>query len=414
LFELLRKAEYDPACEIIGNAINTTGKEDAFLVNLLTAAHKIVKACGECRSSAALHRDAIGSITQHEKGLRDELNGVLRLVAKHQGREGGETKAAYPKQPDSPEDRSGFGIGKRLQALLGRNRERPRTISGIRVEGSSLPGPSAVDAGASPGFHSADESATSKPRLAVYCLGPFQVYQQDELIEDWDGHKGTCILKYLVAHRKKSIAKDVIMDVLWPEADPDSARRNLHQAIYCLRQALRRADPGTRYIEFYNDRYNLAAQVDIWVDVEEFEEHVRAGRRLEAAGCAEEAAMEYGIAEVLYQGDFLEEDLYIDWPRPMRDRIRGMYLEAVDRLNQYYLQANELMAAIILCQKILAQDHCNENAHLRLMQCYLARGQRHLAVRQFHACRQVLKNELDLEPSEDIIRLYRSAIDVGA
>jgi two-component SAPR family response regulator len=83
------------------------------------------------------------------------------------------------------------------------------------------------------------------------------VYQNDQLIADWIGLKGQCVLKYLVAHRGRPIAKDILMDVLWPDADSDAARRNLHQAVYCLRQTLRRGHPDFEHIQFENDCYLL-------------------------------------------------------------------------------------------------------------------------------------------------------------
>jgi DNA-binding SARP family transcriptional activator len=76
-------------------------------------------------------------------------------------------------------------------------------------------------------------------------------------------------------------------------------------------------------------------------------------------------------------------------------------------LSEYYVQQAEYTAAIALCRKVLAQDNCYEEAHRRLMQCYLAQGQRHLAVRQYQTCMQALREELDLTPSEETVALYR-------
>lgn len=93
-----------------------------------------------------------------------------------------------------------------------------------------------------------------------------------------------------------------------------------------------------------------------------------------------------------------------------REQIRNSYLEITDRLSTYYADKGEYSATIALCQKILAQDNCFEAAHRRLMQSYLALGQRHLAVRQYHTCTQTLKAELDIAPSEEIESLYRQIV----
>jgi DNA-binding SARP family transcriptional activator len=257
------------------------------------------------------------------------------------------------------------------------------------------------------------EEVLGAPSLVVYCLGPFRVYQNDQLIADWIGLKGQCVLKYLVAHRGRPIAKDILMDVLWPDADSDAARRNLHQAVYCLRQTLRRGHPDFEHIQFENDCYLLNPEMDIWLDFEEFKRHVRAGRRLDAAGQLAEAIAEYSVAESLYQGDFLEEDLYEDWPRLQREHTRATYLDIVDRLSEHYVRQSEYTAATALCRKVLAQDNCYEEAHRRLIQCYLAQGQRHLAVRQYQSCVQALREELDLAPSEETAELYRRITDAA-
>jgi two-component SAPR family response regulator len=147
--------------------------------------------------------------------------------------------------------------------------------------------------------------------------------------------------------------------------------------------------------------------MELWFDFEEFQKHVQAGRRLESAGQPAEAMAEYGISEGLYQGDFLEEVLYEEWCRWQREQIRDMYLDISDRLSEYYLQNGEYAAAMALCQKELAGDTCYEQAHFRLMRCYLAQHQRHMAVRQYQICRELLKSELELEPSEETTALYR-------
>jgi len=245
------------------------------------------------------------------------------------------------------------------------------------------------------------------PSLAVYCLGAFRAYQDDQLIADWNGLKARSIFKYLLAHRGAPVVKDILMDLFWPDADPEAARRNLHQAIYSLRRTLRQGQPDFQHIQFENDCYLLNPETDIWVASEEFEKHVQVGRRLEAAGRFGEAMAAYGIAEGLYLGDFLKEDLYEDWSSLQRERMRNMYLDIADRLSEHYVGRGEYTAATALCQKVLAQDNCYEGAHRRLMRCYLAQGQRHLAVRQYQTCVETLKEELELAPSEETVTLYR-------
>ena len=218
------------------------------------------------------------------------------------------------------------------------------------------------------------------------------------------------IFKYLVGHDCKPIAKDVLMHVFWPDADSEAARRNLHQAIYSLRQTLKEPEPDYQHILYENDCYLFNPDLHIWLDYQEFEKHVKNGQRLIIAGQSNAAMQEFGTAQSLFQGKFLEEDLYEEWPRAKRERIQNLYLDIADRLSQHYFERGEFTIAIALCQRILGQDNCFEPAYYRLMRCYQAQGQRHLAIRYFLNCRKILEDELGLLPAVKTIELYRELV----
>jgi DNA-binding SARP family transcriptional activator len=120
------------------------------------------------------------------------------------------------------------------------------------------------------------------------------------------------------------------MSTFWPDADEESARRNVHQAIYNLRQALRLEWPTVSPIVLDNGRYRLNDHVAIWVDVEAFEERVRAGRALARDGKPKEAALTLASAIELYQGDFLAEDADEGWAIARREGLRREFIDAAD------------------------------------------------------------------------------------
>jgi DNA-binding SARP family transcriptional activator len=260
-----------------------------------------------------------------------------------------------------------------------------------------------------------DESKTQQEKtlfsLSVHCLGTFRVYQNGQLITDWKSLKARSIFKYLVAHYQTPIPNEVLMDVFWPDTEPAAARRNLHQAIYNLRQTLKQGCSKFQLIQFENDCYRLNPELSIWIDFVELEKHVKAGQCLEEAGQFIKAEIEYNLAEKLYQGEFLEEDLYEDWPVWQREYLRRVYSDLIDRLTRYYVERAEYTLAIRLCQKILARDNCHEEMHRRLMECYLVQGQRGLAVRQYQAYVQALRIELDIPPSPEIQSFYQKILN---
>jgi DNA-binding SARP family transcriptional activator len=247
-----------------------------------------------------------------------------------------------------------------------------------------------------------------QPTLAIHCLGGFQAYMSDRLVEEWPGHKTMSLFKYLVLHRRRRVPKDVLYELFWPDMEPEACRRNLHQAVYALRHALRRRRPEIRPVLFEGDCYFLNPAIETWVDAEEFEEHAIAGRRHDDAARLDDAMAAYGRAEPLYRGHLLEECLYDDWSAPDRERLRETYAHVARRLAFGYVQRHEYSPAIVLCQKALGLDRCDEDAHRRLMLCYHAQGQRHLALRQFRVCVDSLRADFNLAPSPETVALNES------
>lgn len=252
----------------------------------------------------------------------------------------------------------------------------------------------------------AEPIESSVPSLAVYCLGLFRAYQNDQPIQAWPSNKGQTIFKYLLAHRYRPIAKEVLMELFWPEATPEAARNNLNVAIYGLRRALRQGYPEFSHVLFQNDAYLLNPALHIWIDAEEFTQQIRAGQRLMLHGELEQAIYADRAAEALYQGEFFEEDRYEDWILPLRQSLQDEYLTLLDRLSRHYLKQAAYDACILMCGKLLTIDSCREHAHRRLMRCYSRQGHHHLALRQYQLCVEALQRELEVEPDQATQALY--------
>jgi DNA-binding SARP family transcriptional activator len=242
--------------------------------------------------------------------------------------------------------------------------------------------------------------------LLVYCLGPFRVYQDDQQITDWLSSKGKMIFKYLITHREHPVPKEILMDLFWPESTPDAARNNLNVAIYGLRQAFRKVQPSFSHLLFQDDAYLFNPNLQIWLDYEAFTELLNSARSLERDGDLDGALRRYCAAEAMYQGEFMEEDRYEEWPIPQRQHLQNENLSLLDNLIRYYFDRDDYLACSTFCQKMLAIDPCREASHRYLMRCYYRQSQRYLALRQYHACVEVLARELDIGPSQETLECY--------
>jgi DNA-binding SARP family transcriptional activator len=243
------------------------------------------------------------------------------------------------------------------------------------------------------------------PSLAAHLLGRFRVALNDAPVDNLPSGRSRALFDYLLTHRDPWPSREVLMEVFWPDAAPAAARNNLNVVVHGLRRAFHMA-ADVQVVVFEQGTYRLHPDLRLWVDVDEFDHHVRAGRQLEAAGELAAAMAEYEIAVSLYQGDFLADDPYEEWPVLTREHLRLTHLDTVDRLSHLYFSQGRYAPCVALCQRILERDPCREDAHRRLMRCYGRQGQLHLALRQYRTCVEALRAELAIDPATETVALY--------
>ncbi len=278
-------------------------------------------------------------------------------------------------------------------------------------EGAETAGPAQAPIEAAPSPAEA-RSGPRGARIAVTCFGSFRVTIDDRTVERWESGRARAIFKYLVVRNAAPVSKELLAELFWPESEPDLARRSLHQAIYCLRQSLKRVAPDLSVIKFADDCYQLSVAGGLWVDSEEFTRSIAEARARLGAGDHDAAMAAYAVAADLVRGEFLEEERYEAWAEELRHSYGAMYSEALHQLARHYHRRGDHATAALHCQRVLAHEPCDEEAHLMLMRTYVAQGLRHMAVRQYQLCVNALRNELDLAPSGELESFYRQVVAV--
>ena len=247
--------------------------------------------------------------------------------------------------------------------------------------------------------------AEASPTLTVHLLGTLRVTLNDVSVSEWPSGRGRSVFKYLLIHRNPWPSREMLMEAFWPNAAPESARNCLNVAVHGLRRALRAA-ADVPVVVLDGGTYRLHHDVRLWLDVEEFERHVGRWRELEDSGETTGATAEYELAASLYQGDFLADHPYEEWPVLTRERLRLAYLDTLGRLSHLYFSHAQYASCAVLCQRIIERDPCREDAHRRLMHCYSRQGQPYLALRLYWACVEALHDELGVEVSPATVDLH--------
>jgi DNA-binding SARP family transcriptional activator len=242
--------------------------------------------------------------------------------------------------------------------------------------------------------------------LEIALLGGFQVRIGQRVVQDaeWRLRKARNLVKLLALAPRHRLQREQVMEILWPEHDPEAAANNLHKAIYFARRAL---EPGmiasipSVYIRLEWNTVLLDGPGGVHVDVDGFESAAMLAR---ASG----APTDYAAAIERYTGDLLPEDRYEDWAAARRDLLEGQYITLL--LAQAAVQADhgQPYAAIDALSRVVAHEPIHEEAHLALMRLYARTGQRHHALRQYQQLRAALKRELDLDPTPVSTELYQA------
>ena len=261
-----------------------------------------------------------------------------------------------------------------------------------------------------------DRSVTQEvqtPCLNVFFFGKFRVFRGDEEIPDkrWKSKKALMIFKYLLFSRQKGyLKKDILMELLWPEDDPVKTSKRFHVALASLRKTLEpEISRGTSsaYISRSGDAYIIDIGDKGWVDIENFKEELRLGQKIKDA----EKSIEHLLkAEMLYRGDFLEEDLYVQWCDEEREKFKEEYLQLLEEIIHYYMDKKNYKQCIDYAKKFLSIDKYAENIYQLLMLCYSRTGNKAMIAKIFKKCKDNIMTELDCPLSRETEILYQELI----
>jgi predicted ATPase len=151
--------------------------------------------------------------------------------------------------------------------------------------------------------------------LCIGLLGAFSVSAGDGVIADdaWRLRKAKTLIKLLALAPERRLHVDQAAELLWRGRDPDSARNNLHQAIFAARRALDSIGlDGGRYLELREELILLGPEDPVRIDAVAFEELAAAAREQGEPGA-------YRSALESFDAELLPADRYEEWSRERRD-----------------------------------------------------------------------------------------------
>jgi DNA-binding SARP family transcriptional activator len=246
-------------------------------------------------------------------------------------------------------------------------------------------------------------------RIYIRTLGSFGVFRSSwkgpELAIDRKNPKA--LLGLLIAAADTALARDQVMDRLWPDSAPAAASNSLNQTVFQLRRAFAvDTSPGDDppYLLATTDSLRLQPQLVI-TDLAEFR---RLSDSAQNAGSA--AAWTSAVATMidLIRGDFLGDLRYEDWAAEAQPRIhaeiRHTLLPIALGRGTYAVADLGIRAASALT----ALDPFDEQAYLAIADRLAESGRRVAARELITRYARKLRSELDEPPSTDLLSALTS------
>ena len=247
---------------------------------------------------------------------------------------------------------------------------------------------------------------TAVHRFEIHLFGRPEIVVDDEIVSWPSGlrRKAVELFWYSAVHLDGFTREQAIAD-LFPDRDPDAGRKLFLVSAADLRSALGQflgIAGDTIFVREASGTYRLRLDLSpLAIDLD-----VKSLSNL--AGELRNRRGEPPPRDVpsFFRGDLLA-GLDAEWVDPIRRYWTSLYLRTLETLAVRYSRQGLLQHAIRCLELALQVDSTLESAHATLMRLYQAAGDRPALDSQMWLYTRTVRSELDTEPSEEILSLYR-------
>src|SRR5918994_3484065 len=234
-------------------------------------------------------------------------------------------------------------------------------------------------------------------------LGPLEVRAGDGQVE-LRGVRQRELLAVLLLHANEIVSSDRLIDELWQGDPPPTAAKIVQNSVSQLRRLLEPELLVTR-----SPGYLLRVEPGE-LDADRFERVVEQARADLAAGDAAKAAEQLREALALWRGPALVDFSDAPFARVESARLEELRLAATEDRIEAELALGRHGDLVAELEALVAQHPLRERLRAQLMVALYRSGRQAEALRVYHETREVLVEELGLEPSRALQRLERAVL----
>ncbi|WP_062428834.1 nSTAND1 domain-containing NTPase [Herbidospora daliensis] len=233
-------------------------------------------------------------------------------------------------------------------------------------------------------------------------LGPLRVIRDGAEVSLGDARKLRLTLAVLLAGAGRPHSAETLIEAVWGDRPPASARHNLYLYVHRLRRTL-----GDDVVTRGPGGYTLHAP---GLDARRFRDLTAQGEAALEAGEAELAAKRVGEALRMWRGEAFEG--FADCP-PVAEAAGALdeaRLAAAESWATAMLRAGRPGDSVAELTELVRRHPFREGLRAHLMLALYRSGRQAEALEGFHEAREVLDRELGVEPGLDLRRLHEAML----
>jgi peptide/nickel transport system substrate-binding protein len=240
-------------------------------------------------------------------------------------------------------------------------------------------------------------------------LGPLEVLDGDRAVA-LGGLQQRALLAILLLRPNEVISTDRLIDELWGEAPPPTARQTVQVYISQLRRAVTTNGATNGAIETRAPGYLLHVAAG-QLDLDQFEELSASGRLALAAGDAAGAAAKLREALALWRGPPLADFAYEPFAQREIARLEEQRLACVEDRIEADLQLGRHADLVGELEALVSEHPLRERLRGQLMVALYGSGRQAEALERYSAGRRALADDLGIEPGAALKELQRRILN---
>ncbi|MCR4653696.1 MAG: diguanylate cyclase [Eubacterium sp.] len=245
--------------------------------------------------------------------------------------------------------------------------------------------------------------------MQVRLFGKFEITDGETLLTK-DSIRSDMVTKlfaYLLSHNRMGCTIQELTDVFWPEEKSENPAGALKNLMYRLRKILNESWPGVNMLITGRGSYHWNTDIPVTIDVHEMEELIQQARDTEDES---DKVMYLRQAVDLYRGKVLSDYSNEYWVMSMQAYSHSQYLQAVKALCALLEKRSMFSIMEEICLKAIDQDQLDEDLHGWLMRAYIGQNKQGLAQQHYQDTVKIIYDNLGVEPSEDLRKIYDDAM----